>query len=68
MRSLDDGGSFDVWACYSSLWTTLAVVFDPTSTDGRVEYIPVATALAKLERNLLAGIWDNQEAAMYAWG
>ncbi|WOO81287.1 Copper transport protein 86 [Vanrija pseudolonga] len=61
----------DVWALLGRLWAQLADSFDPTpgsaaaraqlaSEDSR---IALALAAAKLERNLVAGVYEYQKAA-----
>jgi hypothetical protein len=50
-----------LWELFAGLWPLLAEALDPSADAGPV---PLATALGKLERNMLAGSVSAQVAAM----
>lgn len=61
VSALEQGG-FSLWECLGLLWSDLDTAFD--SLNGTTQHMPLAVALAKFERNVIAGSWKNQRAAM----
>lgn len=62
-------GSRTVWDRIGALWAAISSSFTPSPSSGATlaseeSRISVASALAKLERNLVAGLQVHQEAAM----
>jgi ataxin-10 len=60
-----DGG--DVWSRLGRYWGRIDTELDPT-TDSKLNedtVIDLGTMLAKLERNLIAGLGSHQEKALY---
>lgn len=57
-----------VWEGIGSLWPAVADSLDPSpkvpSTVDEEARIALAGATAKLERNLIAGLFENQQAAL----
>lgn len=57
-----------VWEGLGSLWPVIAASLDPSpkelSTVDEEARIALAAATAKLERNLIAGLFENQQAAL----
>lgn len=57
-----------VWDALGSLWPAVAESLDPSpkalSTVDEEARIALAAATAKLERNLIAGLFENQQAAL----
>ena len=56
-----------IWDRLGIYWSCIDVELDPTSSPSRSEdtMIDLGTMLAKLERNLIAGLASYQEQAMY---
>ena len=69
--SITDGECF--WDRLGSLWTALARSFDQSSYDSSStpswasedSRIILGAGLAKLERNMIAGLMSHQQASMY---
>jgi hypothetical protein len=59
----------DVWSRLGRYWSRIDAELDPT-TDSKLNedtIIDLGTMLAKLERNLIAGLGSHQEKAMYVF-
>ena len=66
MRQLDTIDGDDVWSRLGRYWGRIDAELDPT-TDSKLNedtIIDLGTMLAKLERNLIAGLGSHQDKAM----
>jgi hypothetical protein len=60
----------DVWSRLGVYWDRLGEEFDPIGTTKHVSEdtaIALALMLAKLERNLIAGLSNHQKAALWVY-
>jgi len=64
--ALDTIDGDDVWSRIGGYWVRIEGELDPTTSSKLAEdtIIDLATILAKLERNLIAGLGSHQEKAM----
>ncbi|ORY35467.1 spinocerebellar ataxia type 10 protein domain-domain-containing protein [Naematelia encephala] len=61
-----DGSQADIWSRLGAIWKSIALSFAPavsSSTSSEDSRIYLALALAKFERNLLAGLREHQDEA-----
>lgn len=66
MQQLGNVDGDDIWSRLGRYWSRIDAELDPT-TDSKLSedtVIDLSTMLAKLERNLIAGLGSHQEAAM----
>jgi hypothetical protein len=67
VQQLDTIDGEDVWRRLGNYWGRIDAELDPT-TDSKLSedtMIDLGTMLAKLERNLIAGLGSHQEKALY---
>lgn len=67
MATADASGK-SLWEGLGSLWPAISASLDPnpkaSSSVDEAARIALAAATAKLERNLIAGVYENQVAAL----
>ena len=66
MRQLDTVDADDIWSRIGRYWSCIEKELDPTTTSNLSEdtIVDLTTMLAKLERNLIAGLGSHQAKAM----
>lgn len=54
----------ELWTRLGEWWSAIADHFEPGNTTHDSHFVSMSTSLAKMERNLVAGLADHQAAAV----